>query len=98
MGLNLANNADLAAWNAAKALYTNAIGGAGGVYDWKQGNTISANSLSWLISPSYKLTDTVMLYGSASQGEKSGAVEFVHRQRRAAWHAAERGARKSPRL
>ncbi|SHH08249.1 TonB-dependent receptor [Massilia sp. CF038] len=76
-GLNLANAADLAAWNAAKALYTNAIGGAGGVYDWKQGEQIDSNSVSWLLSPSYKVTDNVLLYGSASQGEKSGAVEFV---------------------
>ncbi|MDB5906234.1 MAG: TonB-dependent receptor [Massilia sp.] len=76
-GLNLANTADLAAWNAAKALYVNAIGGAGAVYDWKQGDDIRSNSLSWLLSPSYKLMDNVMLYASASQGEKSGAVEFV---------------------
>ena len=76
-GLNLANAADLAAWNAAKALYINAIGGAGGVYDWKEGASISDNSLSWLLSPSYKLNDEVLLYASASQGEKSGAVEFV---------------------
>ncbi|HEY0063564.1 MAG TPA: TonB-dependent receptor [Telluria sp.] len=76
-GLNLANAADLAAWNAAKALYTNAIGGAAGVYDWKQGEQIDSNSVSWLLSPSYKLADNVLLYGSASQGEKSGAVEFV---------------------
>jgi iron complex outermembrane receptor protein len=76
-GLNLANSADLAAWNAAKALYINAIGGSGAVYDWKQGEEIKSNSLSWLLSPSYKLSDTVLLYGSASQGEKSGAVEFV---------------------
>jgi iron complex outermembrane receptor protein len=76
-GLNLNNAADLAAWNAAKALYTSAIGGAGAIYDWKEGEAISANSLSWLLSPSYKLSDTVLLYASASQGEKSGAVEFV---------------------
>jgi iron complex outermembrane receptor protein len=76
-GLNLANAADLAAWNAAKALYTNAIGGAGAVYDWKPGQEISSNSLSWLLSPSYKLSDNVLLYASAAQGEKSGAVEFV---------------------
>ena len=76
-GLNLASAADLAAWNAAKALYTGAIGGAGAVYDWKPGQEISSNSVSWLLSPSYKLSDTVLLYASASQGEKSGAVEFV---------------------
>jgi iron complex outermembrane receptor protein len=76
-GLNLANAADLAAWNAAKALYINAIGGAGAVYDWKEGQEINSNSLSWLLSPSYKLTENVLVYASASQGEKSGAVEFV---------------------
>jgi iron complex outermembrane recepter protein len=76
-GLNLANAADLAAWNAAKALYINAIGGAGGVYDWKEGEEISSNSVSWLLSPSYKVNETVLLFASASQGEKSGAVEFV---------------------
>jgi len=77
-GLNLANAADAAAWNAAKALYVNAIGGGGNtVYDWKDGQKIDANSLSWLVSPSYKISDKVMLYASASQGEKSGAVEFV---------------------
>lgn len=76
-GLDLANGADLAAWNAAKALYLNAIGGAGSVYDWKQGQTISANSLSWLVSPSWQLSRDVLLYASAGQGEKSGAVEFV---------------------
>jgi iron complex outermembrane receptor protein len=76
-GLNLANAADLAAWNAARALYLNAIGGAGAVYDWKEGQAIDSNSLSWLLSPSWQLTRDVMLYASASQGEKSGAVEFV---------------------
>jgi iron complex outermembrane recepter protein len=73
-GLNLANPADLAAWNAAKALYLNATGTT---YDWKQGESIKDNSLSWLVSPSYKLTDDVLLYASVSQGQKSGAVEFV---------------------
>jgi len=76
-GLDLANPADLAAWNAAKALYVSAIGGAGTVYDWKPGRTISANSLSWLLSPSWQLSRDVMVYASAGQGEKSGAVEFV---------------------
>lgn len=76
-GLNLANPADLAAWNAAKALYLNAIGGAGSVYDWKPGQAIDANSPSWLLSPSWQLTRDAMLYASAAQGEKSGAVEFV---------------------
>lgn len=73
-GLNLANAADLAAWNAAKALYQSAIGTT---YDWKEGQGISKNSLSWLVNPSYQLTDNVLLYAGLSYGEKSGAVEFV---------------------
>jgi iron complex outermembrane receptor protein len=76
-GLDLANAADRAAWGAAKALYSSAIGGPGAVYDWKEGQKIDSNSLSWLVNPSYKLNDSVLLYASASQGEKSGAVEFV---------------------
>ena len=33
-------------------------------------------SYSWLVNPSYQLTDDVLLYASASAGEKSGAVQF----------------------
>jgi iron complex outermembrane receptor protein len=40
------------------------------------GTPISQNSVSWLASPSYKLTDDILLYASASHGEKSGAVQF----------------------
>jgi iron complex outermembrane receptor protein len=80
-GLDLANAADLAAWNAAKALYRSAIGtgsaGDKGIYDWIEGDAISDNSIAWLISPSYQLTNDVLLYGSLASGEKSGAVEFV---------------------
>jgi iron complex outermembrane recepter protein len=78
--LDLTNAADLRAWNAAKALYRNAIGtgnaGNGGVYDWKDGQEINDNSIAWLVSPSYKLTPETLLYTSFSSGEKSGAVEF----------------------
>ncbi|WP_331346681.1 TonB-dependent receptor [Cellvibrio sp. UBA7661] len=80
-GLDLANAADLAAWSAAKALYRSAIGtgsaGDKGIYDWIEGDAISDNSIAWLISPSYQLTNDVLLYGSLASGEKSGAVEFV---------------------
>ncbi|MEM9964799.1 MAG: TonB-dependent receptor [Asticcacaulis sp.] len=31
-------------------------------------------SVSWLFNPSYKLSDTVLIYGVASYGEKSGAA------------------------
>jgi iron complex outermembrane receptor protein len=40
------------------------------------GTPISANSVSWLVSPNYKLTDDILLYASAAHGEKSGAVQF----------------------
>lgn len=79
-GLDLTNAADLAAWNAAKALYRSAIGtgsaGDKGIYDWIEGDSISDNSIAWLVSPSYQLTNDVLVYASLSSGEKSGAVEF----------------------
>ncbi len=79
-GLDLANAADLAAWNAAKALYRSAIGtgsaGDKGIYDWIEGDSISDNSIAWLVSPSYQLTNDILVYASLSSGEKSGAVEF----------------------
>jgi iron complex outermembrane receptor protein len=40
------------------------------------GLRIKDDSIAWLINPSYQLTDSVLLYGSASAGEKSGAVAF----------------------
>ncbi len=79
-GLDLTNAPDLAAWNAAKALYRSAIGtgsaGDKGIYDWIEGDSISDTSIAWLVSPSYQLTNDVLLYASLSAGEKSGAVEF----------------------
>lgn len=79
-GLNLANAADLAAWNAAKALYLQAIGtnsaGFNGIYGWRDGQSIRDSALGWLINPSYKLADNTLLYASVARGEKSGAVEF----------------------
>jgi iron complex outermembrane receptor protein len=41
-----------------------------------QGVKIKDNATAWLINPSYQLTDDVLLYASASAGEKSGAVAF----------------------
>jgi iron complex outermembrane receptor protein len=40
------------------------------------GTPIDTGAFSWLINPSYKLTDDVLLYASASGGGKSGAVAF----------------------
>lgn len=40
------------------------------------GLKINDDAIAWLINPSYQLTDDVLLYVSASAGEKSGAVAF----------------------
>jgi iron complex outermembrane recepter protein len=40
------------------------------------GEPIDDDAIAWLINPSYKLTDDVLLYASASGGGKSGAVAF----------------------
>jgi iron complex outermembrane receptor protein len=48
----------------------------GTTYPMVQGTPIKAYALSWLASPTYKLTDDVMLYGSAAAGQKSGSVQF----------------------
>ncbi|MBB3911805.1 TonB-dependent receptor [Sphingomonas desiccabilis] len=39
------------------------------------GREISDNAVSWLVSPSYRLSEDVLLYASAARGEKSGAVQ-----------------------
>jgi iron complex outermembrane receptor protein len=48
----------------------------GTTYPTVQGTPIKAYALSWLASPTYKLTEDVMLYGSAAAGQKSGSVQF----------------------
>jgi iron complex outermembrane recepter protein len=40
------------------------------------GQKISDSAIAWLVNPSYQLTDDILLYASASAGEKSGAVAF----------------------
>jgi len=45
-------------------------------YATVHGTKIVDRSIAWLINPSYQLTDNVLLYASASAGEKSGAVAF----------------------
>ena len=40
------------------------------------GVKIHDNAVAWLFNPSFQLTDNVLLYSSASSGEKSGAVAF----------------------
>lgn len=42
------------------------------------GTPIRAGSASWLLNPSFKVADDVLLYASASGGGKSGAVAFLN--------------------
>jgi iron complex outermembrane receptor protein len=37
---------------------------------------LNASSVAWLINPSYKLNNDVLLYASAANGGKSGSVQF----------------------
>jgi len=48
----------------------------GAAYGPFPGVKIEDDSIAWLINPSYQLSDDVLLYTSASAGEKSGAVAF----------------------
>jgi iron complex outermembrane receptor protein len=49
----------------------------GSIYPTVVGTPIKAYATSWLFSPTYKLTDHVMVYASAAAGEKSGSVQFT---------------------
>ena len=49
----------------------------GTLYPTVQGTPIKAYATSWLVSPTYKLTDGILLYGSAAAGQKSGSVQFT---------------------
>ena len=48
----------------------------GNVYGFRPGEPLDEASYSWLVNPSYQLTDDVLLYASAAGGEKSGSVQF----------------------
>ena len=47
----------------------------GGYFDI--GGRKSFNSVSWLINPSFKLSDDILIYGSTARGVKSGAINTV---------------------
>ena len=55
----------------AQAIRTSQVGTLGYVPEY----TVEKSSYSWLINPSYKVTDDILLYGSLAQGVKSGAVQ-----------------------
>ncbi len=48
----------------------------GNVFGTLPGEPLEESSYSWLVNPSYHLTDDVLLYASAASGEKSGSVQF----------------------
>jgi iron complex outermembrane recepter protein len=72
--------ADLSAYPpvvaATRTAILNSFGGttgaAAGAYNLAAQS--DRGSLAWLVNPAYKLTDNVLLYASASYGEKSGAA------------------------
>ncbi len=55
----------------ARTAIVNAFGGVFAVADEK-----TTSSWSWLVNPSFKLSDDVLLYASVSYGEKSGAANL----------------------
>jgi iron complex outermembrane receptor protein len=48
----------------------------GTLYPTVEGQPIHASALSWLASPTYKVTENLMFYASAGAGQKSGSVQF----------------------
>ncbi|MFO6448340.1 TonB-dependent receptor [Erythrobacter sp. NE805] len=60
---------------AADAIRATQLGAA---YTNIEGDPIRDGSVSWLVNPSYSLTDDILLYASASGGGKSGAVAFLN--------------------
>lgn len=57
---------------APYAAYRAAVTGAA----YKVSGQKKDGSVSWLINPSYKISDTILAYASASYGEKSGAANL----------------------
>jgi iron complex outermembrane recepter protein len=49
----------------------------GNVFGALPGQPLEESSYSWLVNPSFRLTDDVLLYASAAAGEKSGSVQFA---------------------
>jgi len=72
--LGAALNASAAEIAAAKATRSSQVGTT---YATKPGQEIKGDAIGWLLSPSYALNSTTMLYASVSAGQKSGAVQFT---------------------
>ncbi|MCB5190126.1 TonB-dependent receptor [Methylobacillus arboreus] len=61
----------------ANAIRNTIIGRNGNaVYSEREADELRDNSISWLVSPSYKVDDDLMYYASAAGGEKSAAISF----------------------
>ena len=71
-GLTLSPGLALTLRKATLAKIGGAYAATGGLFDI--GASKATDSVSWLINPSFKLTRDVLLYASASYGEKSGAA------------------------
>jgi iron complex outermembrane receptor protein len=70
-----ARGATAAELAAAQGILTAQAGAKGPAFQSYEvaGAAINATSYSWLINPSYKVSDDVLLYASVGKGEKSGA-------------------------
>jgi iron complex outermembrane receptor protein len=76
-GLETSLGATAAQITAVNDIQKGTLGvGASSLYPTKQGIAIKALSPSILLSPSYKLNDTTLLYATAATGQKSGSVQF----------------------
>ena len=75
-GADLSSNA---AWAGARAATLAGLGGTtaalGGTYAIN--GRANHGSFAWLVNPAWKVTDNILLYSSASYGEKSGAANIA---------------------
>ncbi|WP_047537132.1 TonB-dependent receptor [Methylotenera versatilis] len=72
--IGAASGASAAQIAAAEAIRANQINDP---FGWVQGNTINKNLVAWNLSPSFKISDDAMVYGSVGKGVKSGFIYFT---------------------
>ncbi|HSI29480.1 MAG: TonB-dependent receptor [Methylophilus sp.] len=73
--LTALTNANGASAGQVAAANTIRNGQTGNAYGFRDGE-LTEDSISWLLSPSYKYNENVMFYASAAGGEKSSVVAF----------------------
>jgi iron complex outermembrane recepter protein len=71
---NKGSSGGVAVSGASLAIRSAQYGGP--LYGYVNAGEMKNNSVSWLVNPSYKLTNDILLYASASFGTKSGAVQL----------------------